>query len=275
MVDINEKEFRQLADYIKLNYGIHLKDEKRTLLTGRLNAILEKNNFTSFSQYYNHVISDNTGNAVTHLINRITTNYTYFMREAEHFDYFRDAVLPYFEKNVKDRDLRVWSAGCSTGEEPYTLAFILDEYFKNKKWWDTKIFATDISDRVLEHSKKGIYENKQLSALPAYWRLNYFSKIDNEYQMVADRIKKEVLFRKFNLISGNFDFKKSFHVIFCRNVMIYFDNKTKVELINKFYDLTAPGGYLFIGHSESIDSKDSKYKYVMPAVYRRPLSDKQ
>jgi len=270
MFKITDEEFNQLANFIQSNYGIYLKKEKQALVTGRLYNVLVQHNFNNFSEYYDYVISDKTGKAVVKLIDKITTNHTFFMREPDHFFYFRDEVLPYLKKTVKDKDLRIWSAGCSTGEEPYTLAMIIDEFFgSNKAWWDTKILATDISTKVLDQAKKGIYTNEKIAVLPSFWKLNYFKKIDSTHNMIVDRIKKEVIFRNFNLMERVFPFKKKFHVIFCRNVMIYFDAKTKRELVNKFYDATEYGGYLFIGHSESLSRDETKYKYVMPAVYRK------
>ena len=270
MLNITDKEFNQLANYIKENYGIRLCKEKKSLVVGRLSNVLFQNNFKSFSQYYDYVASDITGDAVVTLIDKITTNHTFFMREKEHFIYFKDKVLPYLSKTVKDKDIRVWSAGCSSGEEPYTIAMILDEFFQEEKmWWDTKILATDISSKVLEIARKGKYSNERISSLPATWKLNYFKKIDIENSVLIDEIKNDVIYRKFNLVEDVFPFKKKFHVIFCRNVMIYFDDQTKRNLIRKFYDLTEYGGYLFIGHSESINRDDTKYKYIMPAVYRK------
>lgn len=270
MLSMTQKEFRELADFIKTNYGINLKDEKKSLVTGRLHHVLAQKNFNSFTEYYNYVVSDRSGEAVTTLLEKITTNHTFFMREANHFYYFRDKVLPYLAQTAKQKDLRIWSAGCSTGEEPYTLAMIIDEFFGNEKtWWDTRILATDISGKVLDIAAKGIYKSESINSLPAGWRLNYFRKLDTDNCVIADKIKNEVIFRKLNLMDDIFPFKKKFHVIFCRNVMIYFDNKTKYELVNKFYDLTEPGGYLFIGHSESLDREETRYKYVLPAVYRK------
>lgn len=270
MLTITDKEFRQLADYIKANYGIRLKEEKKTLVTGRLYNVLMNNNFNNFSDYYDYVISDKTDNAVGILVNKITTNHTFFMREADHFYYFRDKVLPYIKRVEKDKDLRIWSAGCSTGEEPYTLSMIIDEFFsKEKMWWDTKILATDISSKVLDTAKKGIYSNEDIAALPSKWKVNYFKKYDNKNSVITDKIKNEIIYRKFNLMDEVFPFKRKFHVIFCRNVMIYFDAKTKMKLVNKFYDMTERGGYLFIGHSESLNREEARYKYIMPAVYRK------
>lgn len=270
MINITEKEFSQLADYIKKHYGIYLKKEKMALVTGRLQNVLIEKGFQNFTDYYNHILSDKSGTEVTTLVDKITTNHTFFMREQDHFTYFKDKVLPYLKTKIKDKDLRVWCAGCSTGEEPYTLAMIIDEFFgKEKSLWDTKILATDISNRVLEIAKGGIYSSDGIGMIPAQWKLNYFKKIDNENNIITDQIKKEIIFRKFNLMEENFPFKRKFHVIYCRNVMIYFDTQTKCKLINKFYDSLEYGGYLFIGHSESINRDDASFKYVMPSVYRK------
>lgn len=268
MIKITDNEFKQLANYIKSNYGINLKDEKQTLVTGRLQNELIQNGFINFTDYFQHLSSDKTGMAVVTLINKITTNHTFFMREAEHFKYFKERVLPEFSEKLKDKDLRVWSAGCSSGEEPYTLAMIIDDYFgKEKVFWDTKILATDISSKVLDVGIQGRYSNDGLMSLPPSWRLNYFQKQDNEKSVVVNKIKSEVIFRKFNLMD-QFPFKRKFHVIFCRNVMIYFDTDTKQKLIEKYYNSLEYGGYLFIGHSESL-GRDTKFKYIMPAVYRK------
>jgi chemotaxis protein methyltransferase CheR len=267
---ITDKEFYQLAAYIKSNYGIHLKNEKKALVTSRLHNVLLDRGLKNFSEYYDYILSDQTGNAVATLINKITTNHTFFMREADHFNYFQDKVLPYFANVVESKDLRIWSAGCSTGEEPYTLAMIIDEYFgKEKVRWDTKILATDISGKVLEAAAKGIYDNKEISTLPAKWKLEYFKQLDSENSIIVDRIRNEVIYRRFNLMDRVFPFKRKFHVIFCRNVMIYFDAKTKIELTKKFYDMLELGGYLFIGHSESINREQTRFKYIRPAVYRK------
>ena len=270
MIAITEKEFKQLAEYIKMNYGIHLKKEKMTLVIGRLHHVLQERGFTNFTDYYNYVIADKTGQAVITLIDKITTNHTFFMREADHFYYFKDKVLPFLMQSVKDKDLRIWCAACSSGEEAYTLAMIMDEFFGQEKlFWDTKVLATDISEKVLDAARQGIYSQERIAPLPARWKANYFRKLDQESFEVVDRIKKEVIYRKFNLMEAVFPFKKKFHAIFCRNVMIYFSKQTKEELIRKFYNHLEYGGYLFIGHSESLNRETSGFKYIMPAVYRK------
>jgi chemotaxis protein methyltransferase CheR len=270
MQKISEKEFKQLADYIKANYGIFLKAEKQTLLSGRLSNVLAEKNFASFGEYFDYIVADKTGDAVVTLIDKITTNHTFFMREVDHFNLFKEKVLPQLAINSKSKDMRIWSAGCSSGEEPYTLAMIIDEFFgRDKKWWDTKILATDISSQVLDIALEGVYTNERIATIPASWKINYFQKLEKEKSVLIPKIRNEVIYRKFNLMDKAFPFKKKFHVIFCRNVMIYFDNKTKMDLVKKFYDLTEPGGYLFIGHSESLNRNETEYKYILPAVYRK------
>ncbi|NLL04490.1 MAG: protein-glutamate O-methyltransferase CheR [Clostridiaceae bacterium] len=271
MLTITDKEFHKLSAYIKTNYGINLSEKKKALVVGRLQNILIEKAFSSFSQYIDYVMQDKSGEAVKTLVSKITTNHTYFMREPEHFQYFKTNALPYWHNKLKDtKDLRVWSAGCSSGEEPYTLAMIIADYFGNEKiLWDTKILATDISTKVLNKAKLGVYNNESIESIPKMWRNMYFTRFDNENSVIADSIKKEVIYRVFNLMNTSLPFKKKFHVIFCRNVMIYFDADTKRDLVNRFYEHTEQGGYLFIGHSESLNREETKYKYVMPAVYRK------
>lgn len=270
MLTITLKEFHQLSNFVHENYGIHLKEEKKTLVLGRLQNVLQQAGFTNFTDYLEYLVSDKTGEAVIALVDKITTNHTFFMREAEHFYFFRDKVLPQLINTVRNRDLRIWCAACSSGEESYTLAMILDEFFgKEKIMWDTKVLATDISDKVLKIAKAGIYGNDRIEQLPERWKRNYFKSYDPQNSILTDAIRNEVIYRKLNLMEPVFPFKKKFHVIFCRNVMIYFDSQTKNELANKLYNLLESGGYLFIGHSESLGRDNTNFKYIMPAVYRK------
>jgi chemotaxis protein methyltransferase CheR len=270
LISITEKEFNKLADYIKSNYGIYLRKEKMALVNGRLNSVLEQAGFSNFTDYFNFVLEDKSGSACITLIDRITTNHTFFMREPDHFFFFRDVVLPDLVNTVNNRDIRIWCAACSTGQESYTLAMLIDEFFgSSKEGWDTKVLATDISGKALEFAKNGIYSNEMTAPLPAAWKLNYFVKTDKEHSMVCEKIRKEVIYRKLNLMDSSFPFKKKLHVIFCRNVMIYFDSNTKNELAERFYDNLEVGGYLFIGHSESLNRESSRFKYVRPSVYRK------
>lgn len=275
MIQISEKEFAMLTEYIHSEYGIELKKEKQLLLMGRLHKLLVELGFDSFTDYYDYLISDKTGEASSVLIDKVSTNHTFFMREPEHFDYFKNTVLPYLKKKKgeqKNHDIRLWCAASSTGEEPYTLAMIMADFFGSEAHlWDKKLLATDISNKVLDVAKKGIYEKDRLQVLPPNWKLRYFQNHDSNQMMVVDEIKKEVIFRRFNLMTPTFVFKKKFDVVFCRNVMIYFDQATKDRLVEKIYNYTEPGGYLFIGHAESLNLKKTNYKFIMPAVYQKPF----
>lgn len=267
---IQEKEFRQFADYIKLNYGIHLKAEKKTLVESRLGQLFISMNIGSLMEYLEYVKADKTGQAAAVMLDKLTTNYTFFMREPEHFRFFKDRVLPYLSQTVKDKDLRIWSAACSTGEEPYTLAMLIDEFFgPNKAAWDTKILATDISKAAVTAARTGIYDKEKLSDLPEAWKKHYFKGIDTKKSILTEKIRNEVIFSNINLMDQTFPFKRKMHVIFCRNVMIYFDADTKDRLAEHLYDITEPGGFLFIGLSEGLNRDTTRYKYVMPAVYRK------
>lgn len=270
LITITNEEFRKLSSYIEANYGIHLKEEKTALVTGRLQGELAQTKCGSFSEYYDYIIKDKTGRASINLLNRITTNHTFFMRETEHFNYFRDTVLPYLVTHVRDHDLRIWSAGCASGEEPYTLAMIIDEVLGEKRaGWDRQVLATDISNKALEAARRGVYGNDELTALPAAWRQKYFQRHDEQSSAIVDSLKEQVIFRSFNLMNQSFSFRRKFQVIFCRNVMIYFSNEVKTALLNRFYDATEEGGYLFVGHSESFNRDLVKYKFVKPAIYRK------
>ncbi len=181
---------------------------------------------------------------------------------------FESTVLPYIESSVKDKDARIWCAASSTGQEPYTIAMTVDEYFGSRKaGWDTTILATDLDTDVLRTAKAGIYSKEMLEGLPDKWIDKYFRRIDSENYQVIDRIRNEIVFKKFNLMDP-IVCKKPFDLISCRNVMIYFDTQTKNALVERFYDVTKKGGYLFIGHAENV-SRDTRYSYIKPAIYRR------
>ena len=272
MKELTDSEFNKIRDYIKANYGISLSDEKKTLVHSRLRSTLQELEMGSFSEYFEYLLNDKSGEALIRFVNKITTNHTFFMREMDHFDYFRDSVLPYFEEAYRNtRDVRLWCAACSSGEEAVTLQIIMQEYFKKSGGaWNTQMLATDISANVLDRAVAGKYVTEALANVPKSWQAEYFKKVDDQFSQVTDRIRKEILYRRLNLMD-RFAFKNRFHVIFCRNVMIYFDNATRDAVVKKFFEVTEPGGYLFIGHSESVSNSGSGYQYIKPAVYRKPL----
>lgn len=265
----DENDFIRLAAYIQKYYGINLT-KKKQLIEGRLNSTLQTMGYNSFKDYVNYILTKSTPADIEIMLNKLTTNYTYFMRESIHFDYLKTTILPYLVKNKKNKVLSIWSAGCSTGQEPYTLSIILKEFLGSEASnWDTRVLATDLSQDVLTKAKIGIYPQESLKDVPELWKKKYFTKVpgSTDYE-VTKELKDNVIFRKFNLMDP-FSFKIPFDVIFCRNVMIYFDQQTKETLVEKFFDVTSTGGYLLIGHSETLNKSTSKYAYVMPATYRK------
>ncbi|SDN19251.1 CheR family methyltransferase [Acetanaerobacterium elongatum] len=268
MVSLSDIEFDRITGYLKTNYGINLT-KKRTLIESRMASTLAEKGFTNFTDYFNAVLQDPSKKEMSLLISKLTTNHTYFLREVEHFNYFTSTILPEFERTNRNHEIRIWSAGCSSGEEPYTLAMVIQDYFGTKKQqWNTKILASDISLKVLDKAKSGIYSAESIQNVPEKWKSKYFTAVDANTVEVKPFIKDEVVYRQINLMD-NFTFKNSFDIILCRNVMIYFDTPTKQQLISKFYNNTRPGGYLFIGHAETINRESSQYKYLMPAIYQK------
>lgn len=270
IIKLSDQEFQTLTEFLRCNYGINLS-KKRTLIEGRMNAYLQRNGYESYSTYLKTLFADTTGSEITHVLNALTTNYSYFMREWAHFDFYRKAILPELRANIAERDLRVWSAGCSTGQEPYTLAMLTDDFFGPEGVaWDKRILATDISEKVLGIAQTGIYDSDEIQDIPLAWKRLYFTAMADGKAQVRETLRREIIFRRFNLME-RFPFKKQFHVIFCRNVMIYFDGQTKNELVGRFADALAPGGYLVVGHSEFIDRAGLGFSCVMPSVYRKEI----
>ncbi len=269
---ISDSDFTLIRDLIYEKVGINLTIEKKALVTGRLLKVLRDNNFSSFSDYYNFVLNDKSGQALSNLVDKISTNHTFFGREFEHFNHFQQVALPELvaRKNKENsRDIRIWSAGCSTGEEPYTLVILMKEYLGDSyKQWDAGVLATDISTVALGKAIAGVYESTKLHNFDVKLRDKYFKQNGDKWS-VKDEIKREVTFKRFNLMNDFFPFKHEFDIIFCRNVMIYFDTDTRVNLINKFYNNLVNNGYFYIGHSETIDRKRSDFKYIMPAAYQK------
>jgi chemotaxis protein methyltransferase CheR len=268
MIELTDSEFEDIAQLIHENYGVLLW-KKRPLVEGRLGFYIESLGFKTYREYLDFATNDPTRKEISNLLNKLTTNHTYFMREEDHFTYYRDIILPWIDKDLKDRDLRIWSAGCSTGQEPYTLSIITQKYIAaDAAAWDSRILATDISDKALRIAKTGIYTADELSTVPADWITNFFERESDRDYRVTDRLRKSVIYKRFNLLDP-FSIKKPFHTIFCRNVRIYFDTETKEKLVAKFYKALVPGGYLFIGHSESLLTMQNDFTYISPSVYRK------
>ena len=268
-MNIEDADFVHLRDYVKKNYGVNL-EKKRTLIEGRLSNTILQEGYKGFHDYLEAVFSDKTGAMINILMTKLTTNYTYFMREEKHYKFMTDIALPYWTSTLKSKDLRIWSAGCASGEEAYTTVMVLSEYFgSSKNGWDTTVLATDISTRVLEMAKRGVYPEEHFEHLPAAWKTKYFNKVGDEEYKITPAMANEVVFGQFNLMGDFSRFKKKFHIIFCRNVMIYFDSPTKAVLAKKFHDVLETGGYLFIGMSETLSGLSGEFEHVSPAIYRR------
>lgn len=269
-MEMKEKTFYDLAAYIKRKFGISLGREKKTLLEGRLAKIIARLKLADAEAYYAYLLKDTSGLADLDLINAVSTNHTFFMRETDHFQYFSEVALPYWYEKIRDGDLRTWCAACSTGQEAYTLAMLIGDFFALKEQrWDTTLLATDISEAALAAARRGIYERQTVQQLPERWQKLYFHRLDGEHVQVTPALQREIVFRQFNLITPRFPFKRRFHVIFCRNVMIYFDKQTRRALVDQFYRALEPGGYLFIGHSEVLDRQEMPLQYLRPSVYRK------
>lgn len=270
MLLLKDDEFTMIVTYIKSNLGVNL-EKKRPLIEGRLGNYVEDKGFTNYRDFFEYAIKDPTKNEMVNIINKLTTNHTYFFRENEHFKFYTEKILPWVENDLKETDLRIWSAGCSSGQEPYTLSITTFEYLGAKASnWESTILASDISDKVLKKAMDGVYSKDEVNDIPKDWLNTYFTKQGENY-VVCPKLRKNVAFRNINLLNP-FSFKKKFHAIFCRNVMIYFDIPTKNQLIAKYYDLLVPGGYFMIGHSESLSACTHNFNYVKPSIYRKPLN---
>ena len=267
---MTEEEFSRIYTFLKNRYGIDMS-RKKEIMTGRLDNYIRSGGWQNYSEYINEVEKDISGRLEKELVNILTTNHTFFMREFEHFDYLRNEVLPYFKKKeAKKQDLCIWSGASSTGEEPYMLAMLMKDFFGfEHAQWDTKILATDISTEVLQQAVAGCYTKEQIATLPETWKRRFLRAMpDGERYEVTEEVKKEVIFRQFNLMDP-FPFKRKMHVIFLRNVMIYFDNDTRKELIQKVYDVMEPGGYLFIGRTETLDRDIAPFQLIQPSIFRK------
>lgn len=268
--DMTDEEFLRIHRFMKNRYGIDMS-RKKEIIEGRLENYIRNNGFGSHSEFMNVVETDVTGQRERELVNILTTNHTFFMREFEHFDFLRQEVLPWLKKKEEARkDLSIWCGAASTGQEPYMLAMLIKEFFGlEHELWDTKILATDVATDVLHRAIEGIYEREQIESLPETWKRRFLRPIDGgkRYEITKE-IKNEVLFRQFNLMDM-FPFKRKMHIIFLRNVMIYFDKATKEQLIQKVYDVMEPGGYLFIGRTETLDRDNTPFKLIQPSIFRK------
>jgi chemotaxis protein methyltransferase CheR len=272
-IQISNEEFELFRTFIYRHFGINLTDAKRALLMNRLQKILKRKGFKTFKAYYESIQNDKSLSELSELIDAVSTNHTFFFRESAHFDYLINKSLPELIPKITaqgPKDLRVWCAASSTGEEPYVIAMLIMEYLGHDyKNWSAGLLATDISNDALNTAMQGIYSAERIEQVPKKYRLAYFDKIGEDRFQIKEHLRNEVLYRRFNLMNERFPFKKPFHIIFCRNVMIYFDQVTRAGLVQRLYDFTAPGGYLFIGNAETLGRNETKFAYIAPSIYKR------
>jgi len=282
--DLTDSDFQAFRRLIYEKSGIALNDGKKELLRTRLRSRLEKEGYPSYRAFFNDVKNDASSKTIIMLLDAISTNLTSFFREHSHFDYMRKALPAMVEAKRKSNDttFRIWSAGCSSGEEPYTIAFVLLEALgASPVRWEPKILGTDLSTDILRRAMEGRYEVEKLNQVPANLRDRYFTRETGDVvtksgsilrnkplARISPEVRGMVTFRRLNLME-NFPFKRQFDFIFCRNVMIYFDKQTQGVLVNKFYNVLRDGGYMFIGHSESLAGLRHNFKYVQPTIYQK------
>jgi len=267
---LTRAEYDEITQFARSHFGLDLKAGKEELVTARLSKKVRQGHFRSFSDYFAHAQSDRTGQSLIELVDALTTNHTSFLREAAHFELLRKLATTEFASVPV---LRIWSAACSTGEEPYTIASCLAAGAKRdpNRW---EIRATDISTRVLETAKKGVYSASSLQSLPGGWLGACFQRghgaSDGLYR-IRPEFAARVRFARLNLVEAG-PTETGWHIIFCRNVMIYFDKPTQQQVVQRLASTLEPGGYLMIGHSESLNGITSGLEYVKPATYRKSMA---
>lgn len=268
MIRLKESEFTDIVEYIRQMYGINL-EKKQVLIECRLKSELEKYHASSFREYLTMLAKDRSGKMADDMIDRLTTHYTYFMREFQHFELIRDVILPEVSRVQAPSVYSVWCAGCSTGQECYTLEMLLEEYRSTGRWMPAvMVLATDISDTVLKQAEKGRYKLKELEGIPAVWRDKYCGICEDQTFEMKEKLRTPIRFRKQNLRTYVHK-KEQYDLILCRNVMIYFDAEAKKKLIRELEKSLKPGGYLMVGHSELLSRDGTSLKYVGSAAYRK------
>jgi len=272
---LSEKDFYKISQLVYDHCGINLHEGKKELVRARLAKRLRLGKFRTFPEYMEHVLKDETGVEFSILIDSLSTNLTSFFREPQHFEFIQSKFLPLLldrKRKLHNYKIRVWSAGCSSGEEPYSMAIVLLDAIQGRGRWDVKVLATDISTSVLEIAKTGIYGDERVKSVPSLQKQKYLVPHRANGQKVFEvskQLRNTVIFSYLNLMN-NWPIKGSLDFIFCRNVMIYFDKPTQSRLINRFWDLLDSGGILFTGHSESLTGIEHKFKYIQPTIYMKP-----
>lgn len=270
-----KEDFEEIRQWLHRHVGITLADGKRQLVQSRLQRRLQYLNIDSFAEYREYVKTD--PDELREMTNSLTTNKTEFYREAHHFRHVAEKFIPELIKSAKtglvDRKLRVWHAGCSTGEEPYTLSIVLHKHLLSTGSWDVRLLASDIDTNVLEHAKQGVYDEDRLSPISIDERRRYFLRgcLPNKHQFrVRDELRSIITFRQINLIQTPWPIRQDvrFDMIFCRNVMIYFDKATQRQLFQRFAQLLKPNGLLFLGHSETMLGQSDQYTSLGQTIFK-------
>jgi len=267
--ELSKKQFEKISQLIYQLCGIKLGPGKEGLVKSRLVKRLRTLGMRSFDQYLSLIESEGAGQELAAMVDLLTTNKTSFFRERQHFDYLSQQILP--SLTAGPRRIRIWSAGCSSGQEPYSLAIVLREQIQDIDCWDARILATDISARMLARAREAIYEEEAVRDVAPALLQKYFVCVRSRHPRayrVNDDLRAMVKLAQLNLM-GEWPMKGPFDLIFCRNVMIYFDKPTQQALIDRFWQLLAWGGHLFVGHSESLVASAHRFHYVQPAVYRK------
>ncbi|MFP4431855.1 MAG: CheR family methyltransferase [Spirochaetaceae bacterium] len=273
---LTDAQFKRLGHYIESELGIRMPPAKRVMLESRLQKRIRALGLGGFEEYLEFVFQEEQADGeLLHMIDAVTTNKTDFFREADHFDYLLGTLLPerYADGWGKGRPFRVWSSASSTGEEPYTLAITLEEFAAQHRDFEYKILGTDISTAALDRGRKATYTEERVAPVPSAYLKKYFLRSkDKESKLVRVKpvLRSKVIFHRLNLMAGDFGIQDRFEVIFCRNVIIYFDRPTQGILLRKLYDYLRPGGYLFLGHSETLAGMGLPLISIAPTIYRRP-----
>ena len=275
--DLTEELFGRFCKYVYDKARISLGRNKMELVRARFGKVIRQRKMSGFQEYFNWIHADTTGEALREVMNAISTNLTSFFRENEHFIFLAKDLLPEIAARSSARvggkiRLRGWSAGCSTGEEVYTIGMTILENVAKREEWDIKLLATDIDTEVVAHGQRGMYGKERMTGIQTSLISKYFESCADEkgkpaYQ-AKESLRRLVTFRHLNLFN-DWPFRNKFDFIFCRNVMIYFDRPTQEHLINRYYEALGSGGYLFIGHSESLSGVKHSFEYVKPTIYMK------
>ncbi|GBF49153.1 methyltransferase of chemotaxis protein [Leptospira ryugenii] len=274
---IGDSEFEYIKDLVYKQAGIFLAPHKKVMVQSRLNTRLRTLGISDYVEYVNRLKRDPkfASDEMQELINRITTNKTDFFRENHHFEFLKNTYLPEFEReNQQTKHLRIWCSASSTGEEPYSIAITLYDYFQNKTGWNVKIYASDIDTAVLKTASEGIYKEDRLEPISEALKTKHFNKLtdrDHISYQVKPHLKSLIEFKQINLLHFPFPFKEKIDLIFCRNVIIYFDKQTQKTLFSNFAEQLKSMGYLILGHSETMFGISDQFKFLGHTIYQKKI----